>query len=90
MIEDIEGNQDKALTGHLRTHFDVMNKELPLEYIERKAVMFDVSKVIGRDIDTKNIDLDEVKENMFVAFHTGFIEKETYGGEKYFTAHPQL
>ena len=42
MAADAQGNEKKVLVGHLGTHFDVMNKEFPLEYTERKAIVFDV------------------------------------------------
>jgi len=68
----------------------VMNKEFPLEYTRRRAVVFDVSAVKDRDIDVADIELSKVGKDMFVAFYTGFIEKEGYGGKAYFTGHPQL
>lgn len=90
MVTDAQGNEKKALVGHLGTHFDVMNKEFPLEYTKRRAIVFDVSDVGDRDIDIDDIDISKVEQNMFVAFYTGFIEKEGYGGKEYFTGHPQL
>lgn len=48
MVEDAQGNERKIFAGHLGTHFDVMNKEFPLEYSERKAIIFDVSSVMGK------------------------------------------
>lgn len=90
MVTDAQGNEKKALVGHLGTHFDVMNKEFPLDYTERNGVVFDVSGVNGRDIEAADIDLKKVKKDMFVAFYTGFIEKEGYGTKTYFTEHPQL
>lgn len=90
MVTDAQENEKKALTGHLGTHFDVMNKEFPLEYTERNAIVFDVSNVGNRDIDVCDVDLSKVTSDMFVAFYTGFIEKEGYGGKKYFSEHPQL
>ncbi|MBR3312062.1 MAG: cyclase family protein [Solobacterium sp.] len=90
MATDAQGNEKKALTGHLGTHFDVMNKEFPLEYTRRKAVVFDVSAVKDRDIDIADIELSKVEKDMFVAFYTGFIEKTGYGGKVYFKEHPQL
>lgn len=90
MVTDAQGNEKKTLVGHLGTHFDVMNKEFPLEYVERKGIVFDVSGITGRDIDENDIDLGRVKTDMFVAFYTGFIESEGYGGKKYFNEHPQL
>ncbi len=90
MLKDAQGNDNKDLTGHLGTHFDVMNKEFPLEYTERRAVVFDVSFVNGRDIDVCDVDLEKVTSGMFVAFYTGFIESEQYGTQRYFKEHPQL
>lgn len=90
MVTDAQGNEKKALAGHQGTHFDVMNKEFPLEYTRRRAVVFDVSAVKDRDIDVADIELSKVGKDMFVAFYTGFIEKEGYGGKAYFTGHPQL
>ena len=90
MVKDAQENEKKTLVGHLGTHFDVMNKEFPLSYTERKGIIFDVSSVLNRDIDIFDIDLVLVEKDMFVAFYTGFIEKERYGGHIYFTEHPQL
>ena len=61
MVTDAQGNEKKALVGHLGTHFDVMNKEFPLEYTKRKAIVFDISGVEGRDIGVSDVDLDSVK-----------------------------
>lgn len=90
MVTDAQGNEKKALVGHLGTHFDVMNKEFPLEYTRRKAIVFDVSAVKNRDIDIADIDLSIVEKDMFVSFYTGFIEKVGYGEKTYFKEHPQL
>lgn len=87
---DAQGNEKKALVGHLGTHFDIMNKDFPLEYTERAGIVFDVSSVVNRDIDVQDIDFSKISENMFVAFYTGFIEREGYGTRRYFKEHPQL
>lgn len=70
-------NEKMASFGHLGTHFDVMNKEFPLEFVKREVLSGD-------------IDVSLVRENMFVAFYTGFIDDEGYGTKKYFTEHPEL
>ena len=90
MVTDAQGNEKKALVGHLGTHFDVMNKEFPLEYTKRNGIVFDVSSVKNREIDIADIDMDKVKKDMVVCFYTGFIEEEGYGTKKYFTEHPEL
>ena len=90
MVKAAPGNETKALTGHLGTHFDVMNKEFSLDYTRRSGIVFDVSHVIGRDIAVSDIDIRMVSQGMFAAFYTGFIEEVGYGGQKYFGEHPQL
>ena len=90
MVEKAHGNEQKSFSGHLGTHFDVMNKEFPLEFLIRKAVVFDVSGVLDRDISLHDVDLSLIQKDMFVAFSTGFIEKTGYGSMVYFSDHPQL
>jgi kynurenine formamidase len=90
MITGAQENEKKALEGHLGTHFDVMNKEFPLAYVERQGIVLDVSQCVEREISIRDIDLTRVGPAMFVAFYTGFIETQGYGGKEYFSAHPQL
>ena len=90
MLNTAWANTSKSLVGHLGTHFDVMDKEFPLEYTELEAVVFDVSSIRDRDIDIQDINLDLVRKNMFVAFNTGFINEVEYGTSEYFKTHPQL
>lgn len=67
-----------------------MDKEFPIEYTKRKGIVFDVLKVRDRDICSSDIDLDMVREEMFVGFYTGYIDEVEYGSKLYFTGHPQL
>ena len=90
ILKDATKNENKDLTGHLGTHFDVMNKEFPLDFTERKAVVFDVSDVKDRDIVVGDIDAGRIESDMFVGFFTGFIEAEEYGTQRYYKQHPQL
>ena len=90
MTKDAQGNLKKALVGHLGTHFDVMNKEFPLDYVRRQAIVFDVSSISGRDIEIADVDLDAVEQGMFVAFYTGHIDRVEYGSKEYFASHPAL
>lgn len=90
LSKEAQGNQDRSLVGHLGTHFDVMNQEFPLEYTRRQGVVFDVSAIRDRDIACEDVDLSRVGPDMFVAFHTGYIEEVGYGNHIYFSQHPQL
>lgn len=90
MVKQAPENGNRALTGHLGTHFDVMNKEFPLAYTQRKGIVFDVSSVRDRDICIADISIEDIEPDMFVAFCTGFIEEVGYGNKTYFSEHPQL
>lgn len=90
MTATARGNTDPALVGHMGTHFDVMHKEFPLEYTERRGIVLDVSHVTGRDITAADVELSGAEKDMFVAFYTGYIETVEYGTKKYFAEHPQL
>lgn len=90
MLNEAKENTNKALEGHLGTHFDVMDKVFPLDYTRRDAVAFDVSGVSQRDINVTDIDISLVKKDMFVLFYTGFINREPYGTRRYYKEHPQL
>lgn len=84
-------NERMAFYGHVGTHFDVMNKVFPLEYMEREGIVFDVSAFgTEREITLTDSELAQVHAGMFVAFRTGFIEKEGYATSTYFREHPQL
>lgn len=90
MLADAAKLDNPALVGHIGTHFDVMDKEFPLEYTDRQGIVFDVSSVADRDIALADIDMSLVKPHMFVAFCTGFSHEEEYGTTRYFKEHPQL
>lgn len=90
MADTAMGNQSKSLVGHLGTHFDVMDKEFPLDYTRRSGVVFDVRHALNREIGVEDVDWSAVGEGMFIAFYTGYGEKEEYGTKTYFSAHPQL
>lgn len=84
-------NEKKANFGHLGTHFDVMDKEFPIDNFRKEAIMFHVQEAgQQRDIEISDINPDRIEKGAFVIFHTGFIEQEEYGTRRYFTEHPQL
>ena len=64
--ESMGQNQWKAFTGHLGTHFDVMDKVFPMEYAEREGIIFDVSRVGDGEVQISDIDLTLVKADMAV------------------------
>jgi len=78
------------MTGHYGTHCDIIDKSFPHEYMRRDAIVFDIGHIERRDVEISDIRADLIKKDMFVAFHTGFIEKNKYGSVEYAGIHPQL
>ena len=89
-LEKIAGSGRIPSIGHLGTHFDVMDKRFPLDFVRRQSVVFDVRNLFDREIETSDIDLEQVGAGMFVLFCTGFVESFEYGSREYFHLHPQL
>ena len=79
-----------AKFGHMGTHFDVMNKEFHLDNTERNGKIFDVSHIRNRDIEVTDMDVDTIKANDFVLFHTGYLKEKKYSTAAYFAGHPEL
>lgn len=79
-----------AKFGHIGTHFDVMDKEFPLEKTEQNGKVFDVSHIRDRDIEITDIDVNRIERKDFVMFYTGCLTEKNYGSRAYFTNHPQL
>ncbi|WP_131783361.1 cyclase family protein [Legionella gresilensis] len=92
---DKEVINDKAdvilKSGHYGTHIDIhLKTKIPLEYIENRALLFDVSHIKDRDIESTDIDIDAIKEKDCLIFKTDRIREHAYGTQAYFHQHPQL
>lgn len=90
MIHTAGNNESKALSGHIGTHFDVMDRTFPLEYTRLNGVVFDCRSIRKRVIEMSDVDMEKVKKGMAVLFCTDFIERVPYGERAYFREHPEL
>lgn len=90
-VEGARENLAKARNGHIGTHFDAMDKEFPVSYMELPAIVFDVEEVgDNTEIQPSDIDVNLIPEGGAVLFKTRYIERVGYGTKVYFTTHPQL
>ncbi|MGL4361865.1 MAG: cyclase family protein [Cellulosilyticaceae bacterium] len=84
----IQINKERIM-GHVGTHVDLFDKKtLPIEYMQRRGIVFDVRDITGREITTDDIDVDYIKKGDFVIFYTGMSEKYPYGSGRYFKEGP--
>lgn len=82
-------NNPHIAMGHIGTHIDVYEKTIiPLEYFHSNAVFFNVKGIY--EVGVKDIDIELIKENDFVIFRTGDMEKYGYGEKGYFENHSHL
>lgn len=81
-------NIEKA--GHIGTHFDVMNKEFPLEKIITKGKVFDISHIKTGEVKVKDLDLSSVQPNDFVMFYSGILKEYGYGTKAFMSTYIEL
>ncbi len=89
-IKDVMDYERITAFGHIGTHLDVMDKHFPLSYVKRNAIVFNVRGISNRDIAVQDIDVTLIEQEMFVVFHSDFMEEQAYGSKDYLTLHPQL
>lgn len=83
--------QKHIVMGHVGTHIDVYNQQnIPIEYMQTRGILFDVSHIKDRDITSDDVDLDYIKKGDCVLFRTGAIERHPYGSGLYFVQGTQL
>jgi kynurenine formamidase len=67
--------QSGGREGHLGTHFDVMDKEFPLESFRTTARLIDISGMRDREVEVEDIVSHGLAENESVLFYTGYLEE---------------
>jgi kynurenine formamidase len=68
--------------GHLGTHFDVMDKEFPLESVRRVGRLIDISALRDREVELADIK-SPIERDEFVIFKTDYAVEIGYGGPNY-------
>jgi kynurenine formamidase len=67
--EDFISDHPLIKSGHIGTHFDVMDKEFPIENVKRSGKIIDISNIKDREVQIDDIKI-EINENDFVIFKT--------------------
>jgi kynurenine formamidase len=68
--------------GHLGTHFDVMEKEFPLEYVKRRGRLVDIRTIRSREVAVGDIP-SGIEPGDFVIFRTNYSTEIGYGSLVY-------
>jgi kynurenine formamidase len=70
-------------SGHAGTHFDVVNKNLPLESFKTCGKVIDISHIRDREVEVEDLGSVSIEADDFVIFHTGFIDEFGYNTKPY-------
>ncbi len=89
-IGKITDAEKLASFGHMGTHFDVMDKEFPLAFTRRKAMVYNIKEAVKREILPKDLAGGPPGKGCLAAFYTGIKDKWEYGSDRYFKDHPVL
>ncbi|GAB6085803.1 cyclase family protein [Alkaliphilus crotonatoxidans] len=87
-ISQVGSSLDKS--GHIGTHFDVMNGEFPIESVITMGRVFDISHIATGEVKLKDVDLSSVQKNDFVMFYSGILKQYDYGTIPYFSSYIEL
>jgi kynurenine formamidase len=82
--------QNLEKSGHIGTHFDVMDKEFNLQNIITKGRVFDISHIHTGEVKLADLDLSSVRENDFVMFYSGILKKYGFATPEYFATYIEL
>jgi kynurenine formamidase len=78
----ISETQPLSKLGHLGTHFDVMDKTFPLEYIRSVGRLIDISHLRDREVVPGDIGVPIARDE-FIIFRTDYAIDIGYGGRDY-------
>jgi len=78
------------LSGHVGTHFDIMDKTISGNRINLRGIFFDVREIGQGEIDIDDIDISAIGKGMFVGFYSGIQDTYPYGSKEYHHEHPTL
>lgn len=70
-------------SGHLGTHFDVVDKKFPLESFRTRGKLVDISHIRDREVEISDLDGHVIEEGDMVIFHTGYLDELTYASRLY-------
>jgi kynurenine formamidase len=78
------------MEGHVGTHFDVMDKEFPLDSFKTTGKLVDISHVRGREVDVDDLSKTPIEAGDTVILHTGYMEEFGYENRLYWKRSAEL
>lgn len=74
---------EHQMEGHIGTHFDVMDKEFPLDSFKTPGKLVDISGIRGREIEISDMAQIEINAGDTVILFTGYMEELGYENRMY-------
>lgn len=70
-------------SGHIGTHFDVMDKQWQFDSFKTNGKIFDVSQIRDREVEVADLNGQTIEAGDTVIFHTGFMKEIGYLSKGY-------
>lgn len=83
-------SMDHAREGHVGTHFDVMDKEFPIESFKTNGKLVDISGLRDREIEVGDLEDHGIGAGDTVVFYTGYLEELGYENAAYWRRSAEL
>lgn len=81
---------ESQMEGHVGTHFDVMDKEFPIDSFKTSGKLVDISGIRDREIAISDLASSEIDAGDTVIFHTGYMEELGYENRLYWKRSAEL
>lgn len=81
---------EQQMEGHVGTHFDVMDKEFPIESFKTSGKLVDISKIRGREVEVSDLVQSNIGAGDTVILHTGYMEEFGYENRLYWKRSAEL
>jgi kynurenine formamidase len=78
------------MEGHVGTHFDVMDKEFPLDSFKTTGKLVDISGIRQREIEVHDLEPSNISAGDTVIFYTGYMDEFGYENRLYWKRSAEL
>jgi kynurenine formamidase len=81
---------EHQMEGHVGTHFDVMDKEFPINSFKTRGKLVDISAIRAREVEVSDLVPSKIEAGDTVIFYTGYMDEFGYESRLYWKRSAEL
>jgi kynurenine formamidase len=81
---------EHQMEGHVGTHFDVMDKEFPINSFKTPGRLVDISGIRAREVEVSDLVPSKIEAGETVIFYTGYMDELGYENRLYWKRSAEL